>query len=92
LKKFIKDDRDWFRTRYEQSFETVLETLGDEDQTSPITRFEFQIRTNVLKEFKVNHFEEFWGKRQGIYSYLTKKWIECKIDNSKNESKRSYIC
>jgi hypothetical protein len=88
LKKSIKDDQDWFHTWYEQSYETVLGTLGDEDQIPPITRFEFQIRTNVLKEFKVNHFEEFWEKRQGIYSYLTKKWIECKVDDSKKESKR----
>lgn len=88
LKKSIKDDRDWFHTWYEQSYETALGTLGDEDQLSPITRFEFQIRTSVLKEFNVDCFDAFWEKRQGIYSYLTNKWIECKVDDPDKESKR----
>jgi len=88
LKKSIKDDRDWFHTWYEQSYGTILGTLGDEDQLSPITRFEFQIRTNVLKEFQVDCFDAFWEKRQGIYSYLTNKWIECKVDDPNKESKR----
>ena len=88
LKKSIKDDRDWFHTWYEQSYETILGTLGDEEQAPPITRFEFQIRSNVLKEFKVGGFEGFWEKRQGIYSYLTDNWIECKVDDPKKKSKR----
>jgi hypothetical protein len=88
LKKSIKDDRDWFHTWYEQSYETILGTLGDEEQVPPITRFEFQIRSNVLKEFKVGGFEGFWEKRQGIYSYLTDNWIECKVDDPKKKSKR----
>jgi len=88
LKKSIKDDRDWFHTWYEQDYGTILGTLGDESQLPPITRFEFQIRSNVLKEFQVGWFEDFWEKRQGIFNYLTQKWIECKVDDPKKKSKR----
>ena len=88
LKKSIKDDRDWFHTWYEQDYGTILGTLGDESQLPPITRFEFQIRSNVLKEFQVGWFEDFWEKRQGILNYLTQKWIECKVDDPKKKSKR----
>lgn len=84
----IKQDRDWFHTWYGQSYESILGALGDEDQIPPITRFEFQIRSNILKEFRVGGFQDFWKKRQGIYDYLTNKWIECKVDDPGKESKR----
>jgi hypothetical protein len=88
-KKAIKDDQDWFHTWYEQSYDTAVKTLGgDESKIPPITRFEFQLRSETLKEFNFESFDDFWERRQGVWNYLTQKWLDCKIDDPNKKSKR----
>ncbi|MDF9507332.1 hypothetical protein P5808_20585 [Bacillus cereus] len=40
---------------------------------------EFQIRRKGLKEFGVNSLEEFINEEDGIWMYLTTKWLTLKI-------------
>ncbi|MES9691088.1 replication initiation factor [Bacillus toyonensis] len=49
------------------------------NEEKDVWRVEFQIRRKGLKEFGVNSLEEFINEEDGIWMYLTTKWLTLKI-------------
>jgi hypothetical protein len=46
-----------------------------QDQEKPVTRVEYQLRKDALKEFKAQKYDDFINKIQGIWDYLCKDWF-----------------
>lgn len=46
-----------------------------ENEEVPVTRVEFQLRKDALKEFKAQKYHDFADKIQGIWEYLCKDWF-----------------
>jgi hypothetical protein len=85
----IRQDPDWFQCWYGKSYEEVLaDYKGDVNQISEIARFEYQLRAHTLREFKINSYDDLMEKIQGLWDYITKKWLEIKIDDSEKKIKR----
>ncbi|MFH1218213.1 MAG: hypothetical protein V1706_17100, partial [Pseudomonadota bacterium] len=56
-----------------------------QDEQIPVTRVEFQLRKDALKEFKAQKYHEFTDKIQGIWEYLCKDWFRlCEKVDRKN--------
>lgn len=60
-----KSDKDWFE---------VLWRKGGWDRQSPITRFEFQFRRKVLREFQVETFADLIAQAPDLWKYATEDW------------------
>lgn len=85
----LSQDPDWFECWFGMSFEEVLKLFdGDIQKIPEITRFEFQLRTQVLKEFQISSYEVLIEKLQGLWDYMAFKWLEFKIDNPNIKCKR----
>jgi hypothetical protein len=84
----IKQDISWFPLWYEKPYENMLQEVGDDkSKLKPITRFEFQLRGNILKEFQITGLDSLQEKFQGLWNYLTLDWLHCKqkVDGIKNK-------
>jgi hypothetical protein len=52
------------------------------NQEADVTRVEYQLRKDFLKEFKAQKFDDFVSKIQGIWDYLCKDWFRlCHVKN-----------
>ncbi|MCK5608244.1 hypothetical protein KAR91_40560 [Candidatus Pacearchaeota archaeon] len=45
------------------------------DNQLPVTRLEFQLRKDILKELQSKNFNNFVQNIQGVWEYLTSKWF-----------------
>lgn len=55
-----------------------------QNQEVPVTRVEYQLRKDALKEFKAQKFDDFIHKIQGIWDYLCKDWFRlCNVKHRK---------
>lgn len=46
-----------------------------QDKEKPVTRVEYQLRKDALKELKAQKYDDFIHKIQGIWNYLCKDWF-----------------
>ena len=58
------------------------------DQT-PVTRVEFQLRKDVLKELQSKDFNSFVKNIQGVWQYLTSKWFRQGEDFNRDRTDRA---
>ena len=85
----IKEDPDWFRCWYDKSYEEVLnDHEGESNKIPEITRFEYQLRGQTLREFQINTYGDLMDKIQGLWDYMANKWLEIKVDDPKKKNKR----
>jgi hypothetical protein len=85
----IRQDPDWFQCWYDKSYEEVLESHdGDINKIHEITRFEFQLRAHTLREFRVDSYDDLIKSLQGLWDYMSNKWLELKFDDPNIKVKR----
>lgn len=85
----VNRDPDWFQCWYGKTFEEVLHSFdGDINKIPEITRFEFQLRSQTLKEFNIHYFEALIEKLQGLWDYMANQWLELKMDDPNKKVKR----
>ncbi|MBI5557488.1 MAG: hypothetical protein HY885_07610 [Deltaproteobacteria bacterium] len=58
-------------------------------QEIPVTRVEFQIRKDALKEFKAQKYDDFNNKIQGIWDYLCKEWFRLAHVTSRSNTQKA---
>ncbi len=46
-----------------------------DDEKTPVTRVEFEIKKKALKEFKIETYKDLLEKLPGLWDYLTNKWF-----------------
>ena len=54
------------------------------DGFTPVTRFEFQLRREVLKDYSVNTFDELQARLADIWLYCTQRWLTIRDVNPKD--------
>lgn len=77
--EIIKSSKTWFKTIW-------LENHWDCSKN--VWRIEFQIRRKVLKELGIFNFEDIEKNLEGIWAYLTQKWLTLRIKNNNKNSTR----
>jgi hypothetical protein len=60
-----------------------------EKHEKPVTRVEFQLRKDALKEFKAQKYDDFTTKIQGIWDYLCKEWFRLAHVTSRNNTQEA---
>lgn len=77
--EIINSSKEWFK-------EIWIENNWNQNNT--IWRIEFQIRRKILKELKISNVYDIEDNVEGIWAYLTQKWITLRIiDLNKNVSR-----
>lgn len=59
-------------------FASVWQKENFDDQ--PVTRVEYQLRRDVLKQMKVDSLRDLQRKRAGVWRYCTMKWTRFSLD------------
>ncbi len=77
----LKEDHDWFLSWF-QKIPSEIKHIPE------ITRFEFQLRSQVLKEFQILSFGHLIEKIQGLWNYMVFEWLEMKVDDPTKKCKR----
>jgi len=58
--------------------------IPQNEEPPPVTRVEYQLRKDALKEFKAQKYDDFINRIQGIWDYLSKEWFRlCNVKHRK---------
>ena len=74
-------------TKGQSWIEKVWEANGWERDNSNVWRIEFQLRREIIKEFKVNEPKEVFEALNAIWKYCTTEWLSLREPNGNDDTK-----